>query len=120
MHCKKCGAKIDDRANFCPNCGAKVGVDVFSQHSEKKKEKKSLYYSIEIIAGIFSIVFAALSFLGIYFVNLIGIALAAVTLSLVRKENGMGIKYSKLGHITASIGLSLAIIATILGAVSML
>lgn len=39
MFCKQCGKEIDNDANFCVNCGAKV-MDIDSQSSNIKEEKE--------------------------------------------------------------------------------
>ncbi len=43
MFCNKCGAKLEDNAKFCPNCGEKITIGNISEEKDAHtKEKRSI------------------------------------------------------------------------------
>lgn len=40
MICKKCGQKLKDNAEFCPNCGLKIENTNISNDQKKSNKKK--------------------------------------------------------------------------------
>lgn len=63
MHCSSCGVKIPATADFCPNCGHKVGVAV-SNKSESKIAIKSHSGKKTIIKLVLAAIVILVAFLG--------------------------------------------------------
>ncbi|UTY39648.1 zinc ribbon domain-containing protein [Allocoprobacillus halotolerans] len=40
MYCRKCGAKIDDHAQFCEHCGTEVVIVPQKSYAQKYQEQK--------------------------------------------------------------------------------
>jgi|AGTN01.2.fsa_nt_gi hypothetical protein len=141
IKCFICGAKNEDGASYCKNCGVSFKANVLRppetpqsgnlfgdapgpqetynetyQHYASKKEPGSATASL--LLGILAVVLCVLNYFGVYFVHIAGTFLGAIAVTLSRL--GLKIRDGKaiFGLVFGIIAIILGVVAFIIGAIA--
>lgn len=110
MFCKSCGSNVDDGAEFCPVCGAKMNSEAAPAMAVVEEEAKASGKKCMI----WGIVAAVLAEFG-----LIGIIFSIIAKSKVKKHINAGYPMNgmaKAGKICATVALPVSIVMTLIWA----
>ena len=107
MFCKSCGSNVEDGADFCPVCGAKMSADVSPAMAVMDEEAKASGKKC-MIWGIVAAVLAEFGLLGLIF--------AIIAKGKVKKHIRAGYPLTgmaKAGRILSKVALILSIVMTV-------
>ena len=127
IFCSNCGEQIDSSYKYCPHCQALVNEEPSfqgqssyqSNYNSYKPKGLPKHYKSSQVLGILSVVFMGIFFISGYGVDLIGLILGIIGLSLASSDKRNFQNYSKVGFITSLIsviiGAGLFILGLIIG-----
>lgn len=108
MHCETCGNKLDNNAQFCPECGTKIEKkNIDNKTINTNNSIKSGLKTASIVLGILGIVVSLTLLFSIpgFIMSLIGVILGICATKKVKNI---------LGIVLSSVGLFISIVSTIL------
>jgi hypothetical protein len=118
MFCAKCGAEINEGADFCPKCGAKAGSSAEGQNTGSGENRGTVTQAAVMPSGTAPLVMGILGLFGgfipvvQYFTGLLSLLAIFLGVSQRKKLKGVGLP---TGKATAGIVLgSIAVLITVI------
>lgn len=121
MLCNQCQSNIPEDAQYCPNCGTIVEKDVFDStdniQSQVQSQSQPYNESKTLMMGIIGVIASFLFFMGIPFVQFVGIFLGRQGIIYAKQDKALSGQYSKNGQLLSWIALILGIFGILINVI---